>query len=203
MQGMAEKMMSPLSAQVPRMTILSDHPATDAQGSPDELDLPSRMGAAFDILRHRNTKTPITIAIYGDWGTGKSSAMRWLETRLAEWNTLSEEERKGHPRVYPIWFDPWKYNCREDVWRGIIAEVILAFFQVGNLDRQNVVPRLREAAKQFGAFLGRGFLHALANVELKLGAKDGPEVGVKGEMFRDIYDEYERANHPEKAYLNQ
>jgi len=129
--------------------------------------------------------------------------MRWLETRLKEWNELPEKDRKGHPRVYPIWFDPWKYNCREDVWRGIIAEVILAFFQVGNLDRQNLVPRLREAAKQFGAFLGKGFLHALANVELKLGVKDGPEIGVKGEMFRDIYDEFDRASHPEKAYLNQ
>jgi hypothetical protein len=65
---------------------------------------------------------------------------------------------------------------------------------------------MREAARKFGAFLGRSFLHALASTEVKLKADTlaaGAEVSVKGEMFRDIYEEFDKANHPEKAYLNQ
>jgi hypothetical protein len=190
----------------PEMTILADHPSKSAEESPDLLNLESRLAVVLDILRHRQTNCPITVAIYGDWGTGKTSAMRWLERQLQAWNKQSASDRAGHCRVYPIWFDPWKYHTREDVWRGIISEVILALFRVANLDRQNFVPRMVQAAKQFGAFLGKGFLHALAHTDIKLKADalgSGGELSVKGEMFRDIYDEFDKASQPQKAFLNQ
>jgi hypothetical protein len=183
--------------EAPKMTILSDHPS---QSSADDfLRMESRLAVVLDILRHRQTHCPITIAIYGDWGTGKTSAMHWLESQLDQWNNPANGKKRGeHPRVYPIWFDPWKYHTREEVWRGIIAEVILALFDVGNLDKNSFVPRMKEAAKQFGAFLGKNFLHALAHLKVNVGV-----VEVSGEMFQDIYEEYEKANHPEKAHLNQ
>src|ERR1700686_3850445 len=52
-----------------------------------------RLGAVLDILRHGNTRCPITVAIYGDWDTGKTSAMRWLESQLREWNKLDVRAR--------------------------------------------------------------------------------------------------------------
>ena len=180
----------------PQMTILSDHPS---QSSDDDfLRMESRLAVVLDILRHQHTRCPITIAIYGDWGTGKTSAMHWLESQLQQWNHPDNKKRGNHPRVYPVWFDPWKYHSREEVWRGIIAEVILALFNVGNLDKKNFVPRMKEAAKQFGAFLGKSFLHALAHLKINAG-----EAEVSGEMFRDIFEEYEKTNRPEKAHLNQ
>lgn len=190
------------------MTILSDHPSQSF--SDDFLRMESRLAVILDILRHRNTRCPITIAIYGDWGTGKTSAMHWLESQLNEWNKLDAKKRDGHPRVYPVWFDPWKYHSREEVWRGIIAEVILSLFRVSQLDRHNFQTRITEAAKKFGAFLGKSFLHALSHTELTLkaeagapGTQGGGEVKFSGEMFQNIYEEYEKANHPEKAHLNQ
>ena len=133
--------------------------------------------------------------------------MRWLQNSLCDWNKRTEDERQEHPRVHPVWFDPWRYHSREDVWRGIIAEVILAMFSVQSLDRQNVIPRMAEAAKKFGAFLGRGFLHALANTEVEIEpAVAGTKVGklkFKGEAFREIWEEYDKAAHPEKAHLKR
>ena len=129
--------------------------------------------------------------------------MRRLETNLIVWNKVPKDQRAGHPRVHAVWFDPWRYHTREEVWRGIIAEVILALFSVKQLDQENLALRMREAAKMFGAFLGRGFLHALANVELSFGKKEIAEVKVSGDVFRDIYDEYEKAAQPAKAHLNQ
>jgi hypothetical protein len=188
---------STFALEPPQMTILSDHPS---QSSDDDfLRMESRLAVVLDILRHKQTHCPITIAIYGDWGTGKTSAMHWLESQLDKWNDPANEKKRGeHPRVYPIWFDPWKYHTREEVWRGIIAEVILALFDVGNLDKKNFVPRMKEAAKQFGAFLGKSFLHALSHLKVNVGAAE-----VSGEMFQDIYEEYEKTNRPEKAHLNQ
>ena len=76
--------MSKLATKPPEMTILSDHPS-ESSGD-DFLSLESRLAVVLDILRHKNTRCPITVAIYGDWGTGKTSAMHWLESQLEVWN---------------------------------------------------------------------------------------------------------------------
>ena len=211
------------SHQPPQITFLSDHASQDRGAEQvandplaelvdkDQLNLETRLASTFDILRHKNTRCPLAVAVYGDWGTGKTSAMRWLETRLREWNTLDNPDRMGHPRAYPVWFDPWRYHSKEEVWRGIIAEVILALFRVGNLNHENVLPRMVQAVKKFGGFLGRSFIHALANMEFEAGGKakvpgvaEGElKFSAKGEMFRDIWEEYDKAAHPHKAHLNQ
>ncbi len=192
--------------QPPEMTILADHAILrDEDPEPwregDAFGLVAKLGAVFDILRHRRTQTPIAVAVCGDWGTGKSSAMRWLREELRRWNDQPADRRKGHALVETVWFDPWKYHSREDVWRGLIAEVIVHCIKVCHLRRENVPQRLRQAAKQFGRFLGRSFLHALANVEVKA-TTGATEVSVSGEVFRDVIDEFHKIDHPEKAFLN-
>ncbi|MCK4873873.1 MAG: leucine-rich repeat domain-containing protein [Phycisphaerales bacterium] len=183
----------------PEMTVLSDqaisHDPKDTYGA-DQLDLGKRLGPVFDVIRHRNTQTPMAIAVSGGWGTGKTSAMRWMQGRLTQWS--DQTDRNGHPAIRTVWFDPWKYHERDDVWRGLIAEVIIHCIDVNEVTPQ----RLISATKQFGAFLGRGFLHALSSVavEAKLA---GVGVDVKGTLVRDIYDEYERTAHPERGYLNE
>ncbi len=220
---MAKDSVTKFAHRPPMITILSDHASQDrgaetmgddaiaTQADKDQLNLETRLASTFDILRHKNTRCPLAVAVYGDWGTGKTSAMRWLETRLKEWNQLDAPKRQGHPRAYPVWFDPWRYHSKEEVWRGIIAEVILALFRVGNLNQENVLPRMVQAVKKFGGFLGRSFIHAVANMEFEAGGK-GKVSGVaegevkfsaKGEMFRDIWEEYDKATHPHKAHLNQ
>ena len=121
--------MSPKKLQAlipaPKITVLSDHAARDRSlgelddssvvhiADRDLLMLESRLASIFDILRHKNTRCPMAVAICGDWGTGKTSAMRWLETRLQRWNGQSHDQRGGHPRVHSIWFEPWRYHTRE------------------------------------------------------------------------------------------
>ena len=193
--------------QPPRMTILSDHPILREDESkelrePDSFAMHTRLGAVYDIIRHKNTRAPLAIAVYGDWGTGKSSAMRWLNDRLSEWSGLSKAKRKGHFRARGIWFEPWKYTQREDVWRGLIAEVILKAIDVRGASLQTVVT----AARKFGYFLGRSFLNILASTELKVVAKAG-EAGAEAKIDLDalskIAEDYRQTSHPEKAYLNE
>jgi hypothetical protein len=219
---MAKTPVVPFAHQPPKITILSDHASQDrceqemandaaaTLADKDRLNLEKRLASTFDILRHKNTRCPLAVAVYGDWGTGKTSAMRWLETRLHEWNKLDNPKRQGHPRAYPVWFDPWRYHSKEEVWRGIIAEVILSLFRVNHLNHENALPRMVQAVKKFGGFLGRSFIHAMANLEIEAGGKaklPGIAEGevkftAKGEMFRDIWEEYEKAAQPQKAHLN-
>ncbi len=186
----------------PQMTILSDLAVEDSNRShheTDQLQLGQRLGPTFDILRHKNTDTPMAVAISGDWGSGKTSAMRWLQSRLETWS--KQNNRDDHPAIRTVWFDPWKYHKRDDVWRGLIAEVILHCFDIKNLKGENAVKRVTSAVRKFGS-LGRGFLNALENITANLDLA-GVEVEIKGKLFRDINDEYQKAAHPERIYLNE
>jgi predicted KAP-like P-loop ATPase len=150
---MAEESASPGS----RPPLLNDHPIeSDRENSPDLLDLHERLGAPLDILRHPATRTPFTIALYCDWGTGKTSAMRWLHSQLVVWN--HSPLRVNYPKITPVWFYPWKYHKREDVWRGIIAEVILATLKAGKSD--DFSERAVQVAKRYGKFLGHSLLRS-------------------------------------------
>lgn len=206
---MAEDKTPAPGENLPVLTLLSDHPihppgAEDAI-TRDMLDLHERLLAPLDILRHPLTRTPFTIALYGDWGTGKTSAMRWLDQQIHLWNQSENRKSDEYPHLTTVWFYPWKYHKREDVWRGIIAEVILESLRIG---ADAALPaRLAKAGKQFGKFLGHSFLHALSNIKFNVGAKDpvgGIEAGfeISGQAFKDIYEEYQQTARPHAPYLN-
>jgi hypothetical protein len=182
-----------LALEPPRMTVLSDQPLRSADAHLDALTLAVKLGPVYDILRHPDTQTPLAIAVYGDWGTGKTSAMRWLEGLLIEWNTRGDRGKGGARGkvVRPVWFYPWKYHDKDDVWRGLIAEVILASIEA----RGATLGRIKKAVKEFGMFLGRSFLHALSSIPLT--------TAVDASSLQDIYEDYRRTVHPETNYLNE
>ena len=173
----------------PRMRILNDRPLASSEVHLDSLRLRTKLAPVYDILRHPETETPLSVAIYGDWGTGKTSAMKWLEGMLIEWNRNGDHSL-GKP-VRPVWFYPWKYHKKKDVWRGLIAEVILATISI----RGATLERVKTAVKRFGLFLGRSFLHALSGMKLVHGEKSG----ASGE----IYEEFQQLVRPAQAYLNE
>ena len=185
----------------PRMTVLTDHAIYRDSGeqlAEDLFELEAKLGLAFDVLRHKDTQEPVTIAIYGDWGVGKTSGMRWLSAQLEAWSELNEEERDGHPRTRTIWFEPWKYQNREDVWRGLIAEVILKTIDIDGAEFGTI----KDAVRRFGGFLGRSFINVLASTKLKAGV-DSTGIEVNVAELRGIVDDFKETNHPEKAYLNE
>ncbi|MFP6734666.1 MAG: P-loop NTPase fold protein [Rhodospirillales bacterium] len=118
-----------LLLELPERTLTHDAPiAADDLGA-DAFELHKRLGRVYDAIRHPDTKTPLAIGIFGDWGTGKTSAMRGLDGRLQRWskkNPAKDKQGDSTIRLLTAWFYPWKYQDREDVWRGLLAEVILA-----------------------------------------------------------------------------
>ncbi|WP_428267229.1 P-loop NTPase fold protein [Haliangium sp.] len=189
-----------LALAPPRMTVLSDRPLRTTESYLDHLNLAVKLGPVYDILRHHDTQTPLAIAVYGDWGTGKTSAMRWLEGLLARWNDDGEhdEDEGGGKIVRPVWFSPWKYHDKEDVWRGLIAEVIIASIDV----RGATVGRIKKAVKEFGLFLGRGFLHVLSHLRVSAGVGEA-NASLSMQAVRDIYEDWQDTAHPEGGYLNE
>lgn len=193
-----EKRFKKLAETPPVLPVISDHPIDREKAFDDRFDLCLRLGPVFDIIRHPKTPTPAAIAIYGDWGTGKTSSMEWLEGLINEWNENGIAADKTTIRT--VWFYPWKYHDKDDVWRGLISEVILKGTEIKGAN----VARVTKAAKQFGLFLGKGFIHTLAALKLKAGGGSVPaEAEFDLACIKDIIGEYDKNIHPEKAFLNE
>jgi len=60
-----------------------------------------------------SSETPITIGVYGKWGSGKTSLMRMTEDLL-----------KGRDVVKTVWFDAWKFDKTHDLRVALIDAVL-------------------------------------------------------------------------------
>ena len=74
------------------------------------------------FLRNRQTRPPLTVAITGSWGSGKSSLMNLLQEDLI---------RSG---VQPVWFNAWHHESEEE-------HLLAALLQ--NIRQQGIPPLLR------------------------------------------------------------
>jgi hypothetical protein len=183
----------------PDLSALADHPLTLEQVEEtfehDPFNFRYKLGPVYHILRYKNPqvqdkdiRTPLTILISGGWGTGKTSAMRWLEALLTKW---SDQANPDDIKFRPIWFYPWKYDKKEDVWRGLIAEVILHA-----MNREADAKGIVEALKIAALFIGKSALDLTSAAELQLGP-----IKLSGKCLKQIRKNLKDAVYPEKQYL--
>lgn len=90
----------------------SDLPTTQ-----DELGFEPSIDALYSVLDDLALEdTPLTIGVYGPWGSGKTSLMRMLHKRLEPDNALAQN--------VPIWFDAWRYVQTDALWRALLLSVV-------------------------------------------------------------------------------
>lgn len=82
----------------------------------DDLDYGAYQSALLDVLL--KGATPLTVGVYGTWGSGKTSLMRMLK---------KEVDRQGS-RKRAIWFTAWKYEHQDALWRAFILQVIAGLY---------------------------------------------------------------------------
>jgi transcriptional regulator with XRE-family HTH domain len=185
------------AAVKPDLTVLTDHPLRADEAYRDNFRLKYRLGPVYDILRYQRTETPMAILISGDWGTGKTSAMRWLHGLLDIWN---KQAGRNDIKVRPVWFYPWKYDNKRDVWRGFIWEVIMGTVDAGKANVQTV----RYAVDRFGSFFGRSFVRVLASIALKTETRQNTrerDSDLSG--LREVIAAQHEPPYAQRAYLNE
>jgi hypothetical protein len=89
------------------MYLLDDNPTTD-----DTLGFAPTAEAIVETIKNASRR-PLTIGVFGGWGTGKTSLMQMAEARLHQDN------------IKTIWFNAWKYSGKEAVWNAFIQTILL------------------------------------------------------------------------------
>jgi hypothetical protein len=92
----------------PPASLLDDLP-TDR----DALDFDPYVAALAGLVASPATRTPLTIGVFGTWGAGKTSLMRMVRGKLPE-------------SFRTAWFDAWKYEKEETLWRALLLQVLSA-----------------------------------------------------------------------------
>ena len=93
--------------------ILDDRP-TDS----DALDFLPYRDTLADIIADPATRTPLTVGIYGGWGSGKTSLMQMVKNHLEAVLSQRGEEAQA------VWFNAWQYGNEDALWRALLLQVL-------------------------------------------------------------------------------
>ena len=93
---------------------IADHFVSDRPinaDEPDPLQRRSIAGALSRFLRNDNTEPPLTVAITGDWGEGKSSLMNLVQADLKKHGTST------------VWFNAWHHQKERHLFAALLQAV--------------------------------------------------------------------------------
>ena len=83
---------------------------------------------------------PVTIGIFGDWGSGKTSVMRMLQ-KAFDFNNYGEgsEEQAKYEKVACLYFNGWLFEGYDDAKSAILSSILL---QLG--EHKRFGPKIRD-----------------------------------------------------------
>ena len=87
------------------------HAVSDSPADQDSLGFEEIADAFAALVESASTEPPITIGIEGTWGTGKSTLMMMIESRLRS------------PNIITIRFDVWENTDSSWIWAGLLRSV--------------------------------------------------------------------------------
>src|SRR5689334_748049 len=88
---------------------------TDLPTTADFLGFTPYRDALINIAQ--TAQTPIAIGIFGQWGSGKTSLMHMIKQQL---------DLKVDSHCLTVWFNAWKYDHEEALWRALLLHLTQA-----------------------------------------------------------------------------
>lgn len=93
---------------------------------------------------------PLTLGIFGSWGSGKTSLMGMLRSRI---------EAKNNKRIKTLWFNAWRYEGRDEAQSALIHAILGKLSEDKTLWSQatDVIERIKKGASvlKLARFIGK------------------------------------------------
>jgi len=140
-----------------KSTSLVDVPKEHHQ--PDQLQTKRYEDALVKLIQ--SADTPLTIALQGEWGSGKTSLMNSLRHRLAS-------AENADSSFHAVWVNTWEYSLMRDPQDAVVRILTSIITQIGQIH-----PSQEAAAAKASQLLGKinkGFrtgAEMLANAAVK------------------------------------
>ncbi|MFN0012184.1 MAG: P-loop NTPase fold protein [Phycisphaerales bacterium] len=148
--------LAPVVKKEPVAGGIRDSLDTDRPLEPGDRDVVGigRLALAISrLLRNENTSPPLTLAVTGRWGQGKSSLMNLVRGDLRQFG------------IRPVWFNAWHHQDEETLLAGLLSSIrTQAVAPLWHVD--GVGFRLRLLKQRFRRYLP----HALLSLALFAGA---------------------------------
>jgi hypothetical protein len=148
----------------------------------EEIDNATKFGfddystALASITADKNLQTPFTIAIHGDWGSGKTSLMKTVARKL-------ESPTEGEVGVKTIWFNAWEFEkLSVPLWTIFINRVVMELQEMAQ--DENLKSKIKA--------VGEGILRLASGIVLR--KLVGVTLKEVEEIKKDVWTDVERVD---------
>jgi len=85
--------------------------SNDLAADKDQLGFESYAKAFAELIGSRYTQPPLTIGIYGPWGVGKSTLLKYIQEYVKNY-------------VHIVKFNAWEYSASKSIWPGLVRKIM-------------------------------------------------------------------------------
>jgi predicted KAP-like P-loop ATPase len=153
---------------------------SDKESERDYLNFGEVSQLAVDILTTPGM-LPVSIGVFGNWGAGKSSLLKFIQQQLAE-------QKTDHIAVY---FDAWLYQGYDDA-RASILEVIARELTKAAGDNQNLIEKTKSLLARVDGFRALGWI--AEGAALALGVPTGGLIARGIGSFGQVWNAFQETD---------
>ncbi len=174
---------------------------SDVPDGEDLLDIKGEVEALAAVMAAKEVQPPLSLGLFGDWGTGKSFFMRQLENRIQVLQDDAQDaggESAFCENIVQIKFNAWSY-IDANLWASLTSEIFeglaAALARRRGTDSQEARARILAAASSSQAGLAEAERRkaqadeALRNIEERMAALQNSQAEVEASLEpRELLD---------------